>query len=57
MDYICPVCSKDTQYFDMCDHCYQVESNIEEYLDSKNGIERMERFIKDKKLSKLKKEV
>ncbi len=45
--YICPVCNKETGYYDMCDGCWQVESSIENYLSTKEGIERIKVYLKE----------
>lgn len=44
--YICPVCERESMYSDLCDWCYQVESNIEHYLSTKEGIRRIQEKLK-----------
>ncbi len=45
--YICPVCNKFTHYSDLCDWCYNVESNIDNYLSTKEGIKRIQQKLKE----------
>ena len=45
--YNCPVCNKFTYYSDLCDWCYNVESNIDNYLSTKEGIKRIQQKLKE----------
>lgn len=45
--HICPVCNKETAYYDMCDWCYNVESGIDNYLSTKEGIKRIQQKLKE----------
>lgn len=44
--YACPVCGLKSIYTDMCDGCWNVERNLDDYLKYKEGRKRMIKFLK-----------